>query len=387
MDLTLVASIFKILRLDPPSKLTLLEARTLSSAHVPPFPPDMPALLTGVDSRELALQVKNVLLAVYPREHQMYLVEGQMSKVERLGDFQPSTFNLQPATCIYIPALAVGTSLESFAEIVAHLRAPDGCPWDKEQTHDTLRTHLLEESYEALSAMDSGDAESMREEFGDLLLQIILNAQIAHESDEFLLTDIIKSIYDKIVRRHPHVFGDVKMDDVNGVLQNWEKLKEDERKKLALSNADWKKEDKGLLDGVPMALPALIQAQEYQDRAARVGFDWPEIEGVLEKIREEIEEVKKSENPEELSAELGDLFFALVNLARWKKVDAESALRGTNMKFKKRFAHVEQGAKKQGRNLSDMTLEEMDAFWDSAKGKGEVAAFGDLFGCVVVLAI
>jgi tetrapyrrole methylase family protein/MazG family protein len=378
MDLSLVASIFGTLRLDPPSKLTLLEARFLSSAHVPPFPPDMPALLTGVDSRELALQVRNVLLAVYPREHQMYLVEGQMSKVERLGDFQsfdqtqgmPLTFNLQPATCIYIPALAVGASLESFAEIVAHLRAPDGCPWDREQTHDTLRTHLLEESYEALSAIDSGDADSMREEFGDLLLQIILNAQIAHEFDEFLLTDVIKGIYDKIVRRHPHVFGDVKMADVNGVLQNWEKIKEDERRKLALSNTKGKKEEKGLLDGVPVALPALIRAQEYQDRAARVGFDWPEIGGVLEKIREEIDEVKQSENPEELSAELGDLFFAMVNLARWKKVDAESALRGTNMKFKKRFAHVEQGAKKQGRNLSDMTMEEMDAFWNEGKKLG-----------------
>jgi len=378
MDLILVVSAFETLRLDPPSKLILLEARTLSSAHVPPFPPDMPALLTGVDSCELALQVKNVLLAVYPREHQMYLVEGQMSKVERLGDFQPfnqtqgmpSTFNLQPAICIYIPALAVGSSLESFAEIVAHLRAPDGCPWDKEQTHASLRNHLLEESYETLSAIDSGDAESMREEFGDLLLQIILNAQIAREFDEFLLTDVIKGIYDKIVRRHPHVFGDAKVGDVNGVLQSWEKLKEKERSELALSNAEGRKEGKGLLDGVPVALPALIQAQEYQARAARVGFDWREIEDVLDKVREEIEEIKQVQNMEEVTDELGDLFFVLVNLARWKKVDAESALRGTNMKFKKRFGHVEQGAKKQGRNLSDMTLEEMDVFWNEAKKLG-----------------
>jgi len=370
MDLTLVASAFETLRLDPPSKLILLEARTLSSAHVPSYPPDMPALLTGVDSRELALQVKNVLLAVYPREHQMYLVEGQISKVERLGDFQPfdktqgmpSTFNLQPATCIYIPALEVGTSLESFAEIVAHLRAPDGCPWDKEQTHASLRNHLLEESYETLSAIDSGDVESMREEFGDLLLQVILNAQIASEFNEFLLTDVIKGIYDKIVRRHPHVFGDAKVGDVNGVLQSWEKLKEKERSD--------KKEDKGLLDGVPAALPALIQAQEYQARAARVGFDWPEIEDVLDKVREEIEEIKQAQNMEEVTDELGDLFFVLVNLARWKKVDAESALRGTNIKFKVRFGHVEQSAKKQGRNLSDMTLDEMDVFWNEAKKLG-----------------
>ncbi len=373
MDFKLVSSVFEMLRIAPPSKLILLEAQTLSSAHVPPFPPDMPVLLTGVDSRELALQVKKVLLTVYPQAHEIILVEGQRpalsgvegSKVERLGDFQPSTFDFQLATCLYIPSLGEGTSFESFAEIVAHLRAPDGCPWDKEQTHQTLRTHLLEEAYETLTAMDENDSAGMREEFGDLLLQILLNSQIASEADEFSMTKVIKSIYDKIVRRHPHVFGDVKLDGVKGVLQNWEKLKEKERKE----NGEEKKE-KGLLDGVPSALPALTQAQEYQDRAARVGFDWPEIEGVLDKIREEIEEIKQAQNLGEVTAELGDLFFALVNLARWRKVDAESALRGTNLKFKKRFAYVERGAKKQGRNLSDMTLEEMDVLWNEAKKSG-----------------
>ena len=366
MDLSLVASAFETLRLTPPSKLTLLEAQTLASvsAHVPPFPPDMPALLTGVDSRELALQVKKVLLAVYPQEHEVILVEGQRSQVENLGGFQSSTFNFQPSTCLYIPSLGEGTSFESFAEIVAHLRAPDGCPWDKEQTHQTLRTYLLEEAYETLTAMDENDPAGMREEFGDLLLQIVLNSQIASETDEFSMTKVIKSIYDKIVRRHPHVFGDVKLDGVKGVLQNWEKLKEQERK----DNGEEKKE-KGLLDGVPSALPALTQAQEYQDRAARVGFDWPEVEGVLDKVREEIEEIKQAQNIDEVTDELGDLFFVLVNLARWRKVDAEFALRGTNLKFKKRFAYVEQGAKKQGRNLSDMTLEEMDVLWNEAKKK------------------
>jgi tetrapyrrole methylase family protein/MazG family protein len=157
---------------------------------------------------------------------------------------------------------------------------------------------------------------------------------------------------------------------VDGVLQNWEKLKEKERRELALSGVEGKKEEKGLLDGVPAALPALTQALEYQGRAARVGFDWPEVEGVLDKIREEIEEVRQAQNLDEVTAELGDLFFVLVNLARWRKVDAESALRGTNLKFKKRFGYVEQGAKKQGRNLSDMTLEEMDALWDEAKSLG-----------------
>jgi tetrapyrrole methylase family protein/MazG family protein len=256
----------------------------------------------------------------------------------------------------------VGTSFEAFAEIVAHLRAPDGCPWDKEQTHQTLRKHLLEESYETLSALDANDIDGMREEFGDLLLQIVLNSQIAYQDHEFTMTDVMKHIYDKIVRRHPHVFGDVKLDGVEGVLQNWEKLKENERKT--------KKEDKGMLDGVPAALPALNQAQEYQDRAARVGFDWAQIDDVLDKVREEIEEIKTAENPEQVKGELGDLFFVLVNLARWRDVDAEAALRETNLKFKRRFGHVEKSAKAQGRNLSDMTLAEMDAFWDEAKKLG-----------------
>ena len=221
----------------------------------------------------------------------------------------------------------------------------------------------MEESYEELEAIDSGNSASMCEEFGDLLLQIVLNAQIASEAGHFNMTDVVKGIHHKITSRHPHVFGDLELKDVNGVLENWERLKEKERGK--------KKEDKGLLDGVPLSLPALTQAQGYQDRAARVGFDWTGIDGVLEKIVEEIQEVKTANNQEELAGEIGDLFFALVNLARWKKVDAESALREVNRKFKKRFSYVEQGAKKQGRNLSDMTLEDMDALWEAAK-KDEV---------------
>ena len=365
MDLSLLPPLFETLRIEPPSCLTLLEARSLSSAHVPPFPPDLPVLLLGLDSRELALRVKNVLLAVYPEEHEIRLTEGARLRVGRLGDFEPSTF--EPSTCLYVSSLGEGTSFESFAGIVAHLRAPDGCPWDREQTHQSLRTHLLEETYEALSAMDAGDAHAMQEEFGDLLLQIVLNSQIAHEAGEFSMTQVIRQVYDKIIRRHPHVFGNVKVDGVDGVLQNWERLKEKERNENEGKDGS---RNKGLLEGVSPALPALTQAQEYQDRAARVGFDWPEIEGVLDKIKEEIEEIEQAENQEQVAAELGDLFFALVNLARWRKVDAESALRGANLKFRKRFGYVEQRAKSQGRSLSDMTLEEMDAFWNEGKKLG-----------------
>jgi len=359
MDFSLVSRIFDTLRIAPPPKLILLEAETLSSAHVPPYPPDMPVLFTNVSSPALALQLKKVLLTTYPAEHLVQTVERENTKEVRLSELDNDGENIN----VFVPPLSEGTSFESFAEIVAHLRAPDGCPWDMEQTHESLRKHLLEESYEVISAIDSGDFTSMREEFGDLLLQVVLQAQIANDEQQFNVNQVVQGIYSKIVRRHPHVFGDVKLDGVDGVLANWEKLKEKERK-------DNGQHEKGLLDGVPLALPALSQAQEYQDRAARVGFEWPEIDGVLEKVKEEIEEIKTAETDFELASEIGDLFFSIVNLARWKKVDAESALRGTNMKFKKRFAYVEQDAKKQERNLSDLSLEEMDALWNLAKQRG-----------------
>jgi tetrapyrrole methylase family protein / MazG family protein len=359
MDFNLVAKIFDRLNISPPSKLILLEAQTLASAHVPPYPPDVPVLVTNVDSQALSLHLKQILLTTYPEHHKVYLVfEGEKKEqsLEDMNQGDAERFSL------YIPALGEGTSFESFAEIVAHLRAPNGCPWDREQTHESLRKHLLEESYEAISAIDSGDFVDMREEFGDLLLQIVLQSQIANEEGQFNVNQVIQGIHSKIVRRHPHVFGDLALEGVQGVLANWEKLKENERKE--------KKEEKGLLDGVPLALPALSQAQEFQDRAARVGFDWTDIEDVLDKVKEEIEEIKSAETDFELASEIGDLLFALVNVARWKHVDAESALRGTNLKFKKRFAYVEQGAKKQRRNLSELSLEEMDVFWNEAKRQG-----------------
>lgn len=365
MDFNLVARNFDVLGINPPSKLILLEAQTLASAHVPPFPPDMPVLLTHVATQELALHLKTVLLTTYPGEHVVFVVHKEKKQEQKIMELGAHAYSEDVS--MYIPPLGEGTSFESFVEIVAHLRAPNGCPWDREQTHETLRKHLLEESYEAISAIDSGDFADMREEFGDLLLQIVLQSQIANEEQQFNINHVIHGIHSKIVRRHPHVFGDLKLDGVDGVLANWEKLKEKERSEKGKSE---KKEERGLLDGVPRALPALSQAQEYQDRAARVGFDWPEIEGVLDKVKEELEEIKNAETDFELASEIGDLFFALVNVARWKHVDAESALRGTNVKFKKRFAYVEQGAKKQERDLSALSLDEMESLWQEAKVRG-----------------
>lgn len=355
---------FSALGLDPFPRMILYDAMELSMAHVPAFPPNIPVLVAQIYSRLVASEVKMTLNTIYPDQHPVRLVHSAGTPDELVEDLMlyeiDRSEHVGLLTSLYIHPMGEGTAFEAFQEIVAHLRAPDGCPWDREQTHLSLRQHLLEETYEALEAIDSEDLNGVREELGDLLLQIVLHAQIAFEEGEFTINDVIKGIYEKIVHRHPHVFGDTSLNDVVGVLQNWEKLKEQERK-------DKKQEEKGLLDGVPVSLPALNLAQEYQERAARVGFDWPVIDGVMEKVVEEIQEIKGATNDSELAEEIGDLFFVLVNLARWKKIDAESALRATNLKFKNRFKFVEQAASHQGRSLSDMTLEEMDVLWDESK--------------------
>jgi len=240
------------------------------------------------------------------------------------------------------------------------LRAPDGCPWDREQTHKSLRPYLLEETYEVLETLDAEDPSSMREEFGDLLLQIVLHAQIAAEEGEFTMADILDSVHTKIVYRHPHVFDDLRLTHPQGVLKNWERLKAEER----VQNG---KEAESLLDGIAAALPALVQAEEYQNRAVRVGFDWPDIGGVLDKLKEEIEEVRTASGSEERFSEIGDLLFAVVNFARWCEIDAESALRTANARFKNRFHHIEKWARSQGREITTLSLSEMEALWQEAK--------------------
>jgi tetrapyrrole methylase family protein/MazG family protein len=344
------------LDLDSVAGLMLVDGAGLAKRHVPSFPADCAALVMNMNSSEMAAEVKAALSSVYPSSHLVKLLDrdGEVDEIA-LADLGEKF-----APMVYIAPLGVGTSFEAFYEIVAHLRAPDGCPWDKEQTHLSLRKHLLEESYETLAAMDEENPAKMREEFGDLLLQIVLNAQIGDEYSEFTMTEVLQGIYEKIVRRHPHVFGDLKVEGVGEVLSNWEKLKAAER-------TSGGEHEKGILDGLPAALPALNQAQEFQERAARVGFDWPEIDGVLEKVREEIEEVRNTSDPEQLAEELGDLFFALVNLARWKEVNAEDALREASLKFRRRFKHIEKRAREMQKPMQEMSLEELDGLWNEAK--------------------
>jgi tetrapyrrole methylase family protein/MazG family protein len=304
----------------------------------------------------------------YPDEHPVRLVHAAGTAQVLVEDLPlhaiDQSDSISLLTSLYLPPLPKGTSFEAFQEIIAHLRAPDGCPWDREQDHQTLRTNLLEETYEALAALDADDPAHMREEFGDLLLQITLHAQIANEYGEFNIAQVIKGIYDKIIRRHPHVFGDWQVQGVEHVLQNWEKLKAAERAEAEVENGS---SQKGLLDGVEIALPALAQAEEIQRRAARVGFDWPDKRGVVEKISEECHELLAAGDLASQSDELGDLLFSVVNLARHYEIDAESALRETNTRFRTRFAFIEKSARELGKTVSDLTLDEMEAYWQQAK--------------------
>ena len=336
--------------------LTILSASELAGAHVPPFSPDLPALLVDVSDVGTA---RAVLLNNYPIEHPVRVLGADGA----VRDLFLAEWGDSDSGSVFLPARERGHAFETFQEIIAHLRAPDGCPWDRKQTHQSLRQHLIEEAYEVIDAIDAADPSKLAEEFGDVLLQIFLHAQIGYETGEYRLADVVKGINDKIIRRHPHVFAETIVDGEGQVLTNWEAIKKEERKQNG-------EEEKGILDGVPKALPALHLALEYQDRAARVGFDWSEVEGVLDKIREEIDEVRQSQNQTELADELGDLFFVLVNLARWKKVDAEAALQAANRKFKRRFGHIEKRARELGRSLPEMSLQEMDALWDEAKAQG-----------------
>ncbi|HWQ45380.1 MAG TPA: nucleoside triphosphate pyrophosphohydrolase [Longilinea sp.] len=357
---------FTALGEDPFPRMAFADALELTARQMPPFPPSEPALIAQIYSRAVASDVKLTLNSVYPDQHPVKLVHAAGTSQEVVEDLKlyeiDRSRHLGLLSSLYLPPLSTDAAFEDFQEIVARLRAPDGCPWDREQTHLTLRQHLLEETYETLEAMDAEDADGMREEFGDLLLQIVLNAQIGAEEGEFTMAEILQSINQKIVRRHPHVFGEVDVDDVKGVLKNWEKLKEKERSDNHV--------EKGLLDGVPKSLPALVLAQEYQERAARVGFDWDAIKPVWDKVAEEMEEVHTAEDEESRAKELGDLLFAVVNLIRWNKVEAESVLRAANQRFFKRFKYIEQKAKETGRNLTDMSLSDMDQWWDEAKKNG-----------------
>jgi tetrapyrrole methylase family protein/MazG family protein len=355
-----VEPVLAVLRLD-----ALQRGLQLLDAGESRFDAQRPALFAQVYNQRLASHLKLALLDVYPPDHVVQLVSGAgggeakceasvLSQMDR-------DFPFDHLSCVYVPALRPEQDLRSFAgleAIVRRLHAPDGCPWDRDQTHDSLKPHLLEESYEVLDVLDSGDVGRLPEELGDLLLQVLMHAAVSERQDEFLLRDVFEGIAAKLVRRHPHVFGDVVADTPEQVYQNWEQLKQVERGGGG-----------GALDGVPASMPALSYSQAVQARARRLGFDWPDLDGPLDKLAEELGELAEAP-PDEQPGEFGDVLFTLVAVAAKLGIDAEEALRLANRKFHRRFSRMEALAVERGLDLSALPLAEQDRLWDEAKSEG-----------------
>lgn len=357
----------KLLGIDALDGLQIVDGISIGAMHHPPINPDYPALVGQVYSTALASEVKLTLMNQYPDDFPVTLIHAA-GTAEAITETLPlyemdRSQHISHMTSLFVPALGEMSSFEQFQEIIAHLRAPEGCPWDREQTHLSLRRFLIEETYEVLEAIDAEDPQELYRELGDLLLQIVLHTQIAIDDGEFNMTDVLRYVNAKMIRRHPHVWGEV---DVEGnpdqVVTNWEAIKQQEK-------AAGDKADASLLDSIPKALPALLQAQQYQARAAKVNFDWEQVEDVIAKVREEIDEVLAAETDADRAEEIGDLLFVLVNWARWLDVEPETALRSANAKFYRRFHSIEQAVAAQGRQMSDCTLAELDALWDAAKAE------------------
>ncbi|QPC84829.1 nucleoside triphosphate pyrophosphohydrolase [Phototrophicus methaneseepsis] len=363
--ISLVQPVLDAVKIPAGDGLQIVDGLLLAQMHHPPINPQFPALVSRV-ALNVAESVKHTLLNQYPGDFLVTLVQGDRAEVQclPLHKIDKSPY-LSPWTTLFVPSLGEYTSYEAFQEIIAHLRAPEGCPWDRKQTHESLRPYLLEEAYEVLDAIDKGQTDELAGELGDLLLQILLHTQIATEAGEFMMSDVLDQVNRKMIRRHPHVWGTVDVDgDPDQVTQNWEDIK---KKEKAANGESWK----GLLDSVPGAGPALWVAHKYQHKVAKVGFDWPDVSGVEDKIREELQEILEAPDNEEKAKEIGDLMFVMVNWLRWLGVeDPESLMRTNNLKFYNRFSYIEKQAAAQGRELADMTLEEMDVLWDEGKAKG-----------------
>ena len=336
-------------------------------APLVPFPllPTRPVLLSQVYNRRVASDAKLVLLQRYPGDHQVTMVwsagsaEGMRMRTVELSELDHQA-DLDHLTSVYIPPLPTIEDLRGIdgaGWVIARLLGPAGCPWDREQTHESLRPYLLEETHEALEALDAGDTAALGEELGDVLLQILLHSEMARQSGTFDFGDVLSELTGKLIRRHPHVFGEVEVGGTSEVLRNWESIKRDEQ-------AARGGKAKGLLDGVPAGLPALATAQKIGEKAARTGFDWPDIEGVWDKVREEFDELREA-GPGQHEEEFGDLLFVLARLASWLKVDAETALRAANSKFRRRFAALQELAGE--RRLEDHTAAELDQLWRRTK--------------------
>ena len=266
-----------------------------------------------------------------------------------------------------------GQKFERLVEIMATLRGPAGCPWDKQQDFNSLKPMLVEEVYEVLEAIENNDFDGLSEELGDLLLHVVFHAHLAKEAGRFDIDTVIEKISDKLVRRHPHVFGDESASTPEEVIKNWEAIKAQEKAEKLKSRTP---NERSLLEGIPSKLPAIHEAHQISSRAARVGFDWPDIEGIFEKLQEEVRELREvisagqdDTRRERLEDEIGDMLFVIVNIARYLKIDSESALKRANRKFKARFQYMESELARQGKTLEQTTLNEMETLWQKAKSK------------------
>jgi tetrapyrrole methylase family protein / MazG family protein len=351
--------------LDGLDGLQIFDAIELLAFHYPPVSPDVPLLLGQVYSRLVASDLKLVLTAVYPEEHPVQLIHAAGMPEQIVEDVPlyaiDHSDHISHLTSLIIPPLPTKASLPRLAETIAILRGPNGCPWDREQTPQSLRAGFLEEASEVLEALDTQDTDLLREELGDMLYHLVMQTQMASEEELFRLPEVIAGIDAKLRHRHPHVWGDVDVADSDEVVRNWEAIKLKEKSTRSAS----------LVDNIPEALPALARSQKIQERVAKIGFDWPNVAGVFEKLAEEIGELKAAHTPAERQDELGDLLFVIVNLARWLGVDAESALREANLKFSSRFRQVEQLATERGIDLSQLDLAGIDVLWEEVKKSGE----------------
>jgi tetrapyrrole methylase family protein / MazG family protein len=367
-----IDALFQSLKIDPVEGFQLLDGTSLEVNHLHIR---QHIIISQVYDQFVASNVKLTLMQKLPDDYKVYIVTAAGSRKERIEkvplyelDRKVSLDNL---TSVYVPPVIDEKLLlkdfDKLREIIATLRGPNGCPWDKEQTHESLKRYLIEETYEVIEAIDNGDIDHLIEELGDVLLQVMLHAQIGEDEGYFAVEDIIEVLSEKMIRRHPHVFGDRKAEDSESVVRNWQEIKQQE-KGIDAAQAS-------LLDGVSKSLPNLLRAYEIQKKAAKVGFDWQEIKPALEKVKEELQEFEdelfgKDENLLLAKKEFGDLLFAFVNVARFLDIHPEEALFETNEKFIRRFRFIEGKVKESGKSFEDHTLEELDSFWDEAKSIG-----------------
>ncbi len=315
----------------------------------------------------IASNVKLELLEDLPASYQVTVVEAAGSNKEKITTIPleelDHALEVNNLTSVYIPPAPAHTLNHTFSrlrEVIAVLRGPNGCPWDKKQTHETLREYAIEEVYEVIEAIDNQDDEGIVEELGDLLLQVLLHSQIGEDDGYFTVDDVIRSITDKMIHRHPHIFADKTVESVEDVYKTWDALKQEEK-------GDYRK---SVLDGIPAGLPALAKAFKLQKKAAKTGFDWDDIKDIWKKLQEELVEVDEaiaSQEKSEIEKELGDVLFVLANISRYYKVNPEIALNQTNQKFHFRFSYIEEQLESQGKDIFQTTLEEMDHYWNQAK--------------------